>query len=270
MRVIAIDGPAGSGKSTVARLVADRLGLEYLDTGAMYRGVAFAALRGGVDPADADDVAELARSSRSTSVRRRVRRRGRRHDRDPGARGHPGGEHRRRQPRACGPSSRRQREWVAEHDGGVVEGRDIGTVVFPDAELKVFLTASRGPGRPPGDRGDRPRLRDGRRRPGPPRRARRGPGDGAARGRRRRRRDRHHRHSRSTRSWPPCSDTSMDLTSNLRPSTRPSTPPSTRPSTRPRYRHRHCTMCDRRPGARWSCTRSCGGRWSSSAGRTGG
>ena len=49
-RVIAIDGPAGSGKSTVARGVADRLGLEYLDTGAMYRGVAFAVLRRGVDP----------------------------------------------------------------------------------------------------------------------------------------------------------------------------------------------------------------------------
>ncbi|MEE3205513.1 MAG: (d)CMP kinase, partial [Actinomycetota bacterium] len=51
-RVIAIDGPAGSGKSTVSRAVADRLGLEYLDTGAMYRGVAFAALERGIDPGD--------------------------------------------------------------------------------------------------------------------------------------------------------------------------------------------------------------------------
>ena len=61
MRVIAIDGPAGSGKSTVARRVAAALGLAYLDTGAMYRSVAFAALRAGIDPADAETVAALAR-----------------------------------------------------------------------------------------------------------------------------------------------------------------------------------------------------------------
>ena len=60
MRVVAIDGPAGSGKSTVARAVAARLGLAYLDTGAMYRAVAFAALRRGIDPEDADTVARLA------------------------------------------------------------------------------------------------------------------------------------------------------------------------------------------------------------------
>ena len=61
MRVIAIDGPAGSGKSTVAQRLASRLGLDYLDTGAMYRGVTFAALRRGIDPADAEDVAAMAR-----------------------------------------------------------------------------------------------------------------------------------------------------------------------------------------------------------------
>src|ERR1700734_1408729 len=61
VRVIAIDGPAGSGKSTVARALADRLGLAYLDTGAMYRAVAFAAMRRGIDPADAAPVAEPAR-----------------------------------------------------------------------------------------------------------------------------------------------------------------------------------------------------------------
>ena len=60
MRVIAIDGPAGSGKSTVARRVAEELGLAYLDTGAMYRSVAFAVLRDGVDPADTEAVAALA------------------------------------------------------------------------------------------------------------------------------------------------------------------------------------------------------------------
>ena len=61
MKVIAIDGPAGSGKSTVARRLAERLGLDYLDTGAMYRAVTFAALRRGIDPADTGPVAELAR-----------------------------------------------------------------------------------------------------------------------------------------------------------------------------------------------------------------
>src|SRR5438270_1571312 len=60
LRVIAIDGPAGSGKSTVARAVADRLRLPYLDTGAMYRAVAFAAMRRGIDPEDAAPVADLA------------------------------------------------------------------------------------------------------------------------------------------------------------------------------------------------------------------
>ncbi|MGZ6993189.1 MAG: (d)CMP kinase, partial [Ilumatobacteraceae bacterium] len=60
MRVIAIDGPAGAGKSTVARALAARLGLQYLDTGAMYRAVTFAAMRRGIDPADVDRVAALA------------------------------------------------------------------------------------------------------------------------------------------------------------------------------------------------------------------
>ena len=60
MPVVAIDGPAGSGKSTVARAVAKRLGVAYLDTGAMYRSVAFAALRDGVDPADGEALAKLA------------------------------------------------------------------------------------------------------------------------------------------------------------------------------------------------------------------
>ena len=59
MRVVAIDGPSGSGKSTVARTLAARLGLEYLDTGAMYRSVAFAVLRGDVDPEDVEQVAAL-------------------------------------------------------------------------------------------------------------------------------------------------------------------------------------------------------------------
>lgn len=143
LRVIAIDGPAGSGKSTVARAVAARTGLRYLDTGAMYRSVAFAALRAGVDPEEAEPVANLAREMvleqtddgrvlvdgadatieiRGPEVTRAV------------------------SIVAANPAVRsemrsRQREWAAAHGGGVMEGRDIGTVVFPDAALKVYLDA---------------------------------------------------------------------------------------------------------------------------------
>lgn len=142
MIVIAIDGPAGSGKSTVARRLAVRLGLDYLDTGAMYRGVTFAALRRNLDPADAEDIAELARSVELEigddvltvdGVDATIEIRGPEVTRavsyvaaNAGVRAE---------------LVSRQRRWVAEHDGGVVEGRDIGSVVFPDARLKLYLTA---------------------------------------------------------------------------------------------------------------------------------
>ena len=142
MKVIAIDGPAGSGKSTVARGLADRLGLEYLDTGAMYRAVTFAALRRGLDPADRGPTADLARSVALTVGRDEVRVDG--VDATIEIRG----------PEVTRAVSivaanaevrqemvRRQREWANERNGGVLEGRDIGTVVFPDALLKVYLTA---------------------------------------------------------------------------------------------------------------------------------
>ncbi|MBW3536930.1 MAG: (d)CMP kinase [Actinobacteria bacterium] len=140
--VVAVDGPAGSGKSTVARAVAARLGLSYLDTGAMYRSVAHAALCEDIDTEDGERMAELARrlrievgeqvlvdgvdctrAIRSSEVTRAVT----------AAAANP-------QVRA--EMVRRQRLWVQDRGGGVVEGRDIGTVVFPDARLKVFLTAS--------------------------------------------------------------------------------------------------------------------------------
>jgi 3-phosphoshikimate 1-carboxyvinyltransferase len=140
--VIAIDGPAGAGKSTVSRAVAQRLGLERLDTGAMYRAVAALALSRQVAPDDQDAVADLAATAaitvgdrvvideldvtdviRSPDVGRAV------------------------SPVAANPRVRRrlvelQRAWSLEHGGGVVEGRDIGSVVFPDAAVKVYLTAS--------------------------------------------------------------------------------------------------------------------------------
>ena len=175
--MIAIDGPAGSGKSTVARAVAERLGLPYLDTGAMYRSVAFAALREGVDPDDEELVANLAENLaleidvdgtvtvdgvdatieiRGPEVTRAV-------------------SIVAANPRVRAEMRRRQREWAQQRGGGVMEGRDIGTVVFPDAELKVYLDA--GPGgacRAALQGGQRPRLRDRRGRSGPPGRPRPG------------------------------------------------------------------------------------------------
>ena len=139
---MAIDGPAGSGKSTLARALAERLGLECLDTGAMYRAVAFAVLRAGGDPFDESFVASVAQTIdmrleagralvdgvdatveiRSPSVTRAV------------------------SVIAANPEVRaelvaRQREWARRRGGGVLEGRDIGTAVFPDAEMKIYLVA---------------------------------------------------------------------------------------------------------------------------------
>jgi cytidylate kinase len=141
-RVVAIDGPAGSGKSTAARGAADALGLRTLDTGAMYRAVTLAALEGGVDIEDADALAQLARTVELELEDGVVRLAGR--DVAEAIRGpdvtaavsavssHPG-------VRAA--LVERQRAWVRDRGGGVVEGRDIGTVVFPDAPVKIFLTA---------------------------------------------------------------------------------------------------------------------------------
>jgi cytidylate kinase len=142
VRVIAIDGPAGSGKSTVAKALAARLGLEYLDTGAMYRSVTFAALRRGIDPGAHDQVAELAVGLELSvgrdavvvdGVDATVEIRGAEVSRAVSAVA--------ANPDVRTEMVRRQREWVAERGGGVLEGRDIGTVVFPDALLKVYLTA---------------------------------------------------------------------------------------------------------------------------------
>ncbi len=142
MMVIAIDGPAGSGKSTVARRLAERLDLDYLDTGAMYRAVTFAALRRGIDPADADEVAALARHVELTvgddsiqvdDVDATIEIRGPEVTRAVSIVAANGA--------VRDELVARQRRWAAAHGGGVIEGRDIGSVVFPDAALKLYLTA---------------------------------------------------------------------------------------------------------------------------------
>ncbi len=142
--VIAIDGPVGSGKSTVSKAVARRLGLDHLDTGAMYRAAAVAVMRRNLDPEaasaeelvevvrhvvieaddrvllDGDDITDLLRIPEVGRAVSTVA--------------------------ACAGVRtelvKRQRAWAAERGGGVVEGRDIASVVFPDATLKVFLTAT--------------------------------------------------------------------------------------------------------------------------------
>lgn len=143
MKVIAIDGPAGSGKSTVGRRLAERLGLTYLDTGAMYRAVAFAAIRQGIDPEEAERVAVLARAIDIVVDDRGVK------VDDIDATVEIRGPEVTRAVSVVAANSEvrdelraRQRAWAIERGGGVIEGRDIGTVVFPDALLKVYLTAS--------------------------------------------------------------------------------------------------------------------------------
>ncbi|MDQ2626666.1 (d)CMP kinase [Mycolicibacter senuensis] len=147
MAVVAIDGPAGTGKSTVARGLAKALGSRYIDTGAMYRVVTLAALRAGVALDDADGIAAVAQNV-EVSV----------DSRSDGDRAYLGGEDVSREIRgdavtgavsavAAVPAVRTrlvalQQQLAAAGGGVVVEGRDVGTVVLPDADVKIFLTAS--------------------------------------------------------------------------------------------------------------------------------
>src|SRR4051812_20372229 len=141
--VVAIDGPSGSGKSTVAKGVARALGLDTLDTGAMYRAVTLAALEAGIPLDSADALAEVARST-DVELHERGRRADGRdvHDLIRGPEVTAAVSAVSAHPSVRAVLVERQRAWVAAHDGGVVEGRDIGTVVFPAAPVKVFITAS--------------------------------------------------------------------------------------------------------------------------------
>ena len=147
IRIVALDGPAGSGKSTVARLVAHRLGLEHLDTGAMYRAVAWACLENGIAPDASVAVADLARrlsisvgSQASNTVVYVDGRDVSDAIRSPAVDKAVG-------PVASNASVRaemvaRQRDWATLRGGGVLDGRDIATAVFPHASVQVYITAS--------------------------------------------------------------------------------------------------------------------------------
>lgn len=143
MRVIAIDGPAGAGKSTVARQVSTATGLRYLDTGAMYRCVALEVQNSATDPHNAEAVGKIAREVQVIIERDAAKLNG----------VDVTGDIRSTEINAIvsiiaahtpvrDAMREQQRRWIQAQQGGVVEGRDIGTVVFPDAILKVFLTAS--------------------------------------------------------------------------------------------------------------------------------
>jgi CMP/dCMP kinase len=140
--IVAIDGPAGSGKSTVARALAERLGFRYLDTGAMYRALAWLAAREGIEP---DDEAELARLARDHPVSFDVDGRVGIAGADVTAEIRDAAIDRLVPTVARHPMVRevmRERQRALGAEGNVViEGRDIGSVVAPDAAVKVFLVA---------------------------------------------------------------------------------------------------------------------------------
>ncbi len=143
--IIALDGPGGSGKTTVSRAVGERLNLPHLDTGAFYRAATLVAVEAGIDPDDSPAIIDEVK-------RHEYGYRGGRmmvDERDVSAEVRTDPVTRAASPVSAIPEVRRimvaaQRDWVMAHGGSaVVEGRDIGTVVFPDADLKVYLTARR-------------------------------------------------------------------------------------------------------------------------------
>jgi CMP/dCMP kinase len=139
--IVAIDGPAGAGKSTAARRLAERLGLRYLDTGAMYRAATWLALERGLELEDAQALADLARDNPISFEGDRVFIAGHEVTREiRAARVDRVVSTVARHPELRQIMRARQRE-LAETGDVVVEGRDIGSVVCPDAEVKVYLLA---------------------------------------------------------------------------------------------------------------------------------
>ena len=140
--MVAIDGPAGAGKSTVARAVAGALGFDYLDTGAMYRAVALAALEREISPEDSSALVSVAESIQIELRGEQVMLDGR----DVSAAIRKDGVTAMVSRIAAVPGVRRamvtRQRHIAESSDVVMEGRDIGSEVVPDAEVKIFLTAS--------------------------------------------------------------------------------------------------------------------------------
>jgi cytidylate kinase len=130
--IIAVDGPAGAGKGTIARALSAHYGIPYLDTGLLYRAVGVAVARAGGDPDDADDA--LAACGFGDSLLE-----------DPALRDETSGALASRvsiHPPVRAALLKRQRDFAARPGGAVLDGRDIGTVIAPDADAKLFVTAS--------------------------------------------------------------------------------------------------------------------------------
>jgi len=141
--VVAIDGPAGAGKSTVAKALANALNLKYLDTGAMFRAVTSLVLSSGLDTHDEIAVGSIAQSMNLVMEHGTVVANGSDFTADIRSMAVTGAVSTVAANSLVRANMRdRQREWSDLNNGGVIEGRDIGTVVFPDAVLKVYLTAS--------------------------------------------------------------------------------------------------------------------------------
>jgi len=143
--IIAIDGPAGSGKSTTARLVAQKLGYIYIDTGAMYRALTLKVIESGIDPKDENSIVELAEKTKIELLYQNGNLKVMLDDKDVTEKirtpevtslvsivsAHP---------KVRNVMVKKQRE-LGKNGGVVMDGRDIGTVVFPDADLKIFMNA---------------------------------------------------------------------------------------------------------------------------------
>jgi cytidylate kinase len=130
--VVAIDGPAAAGKGTISREIARLFGLAHLDTGALYRATAARLLAGGLDPADPAAAAEAARGLTDADLARDLRT----------AAAGEGASVVAAQPAVRAALLDFQRAFAAREGGAVLDGRDIGTVVCPDADVKLFVTAS--------------------------------------------------------------------------------------------------------------------------------
>ena len=131
--IIAIDGPSASGKGTIGRAVAERLGYHYLDTGALYRMVGLQVMTAGIDPADEESCAAIAAALEPSKFK------------DESLRGEQVGSYASKVavlPKVRSALLKLQRDFAAQKPGAVLDGRDIGTVICPNADFKFYITAS--------------------------------------------------------------------------------------------------------------------------------